>query len=74
MKHYEYDGVTVQRVGKRPFKKPLLKIEPSNPGWLQHLEPLKELIEKALGPAGLSINHVSSAAVPKYIRQGSHRQ
>lgn len=64
LKHYEYDPTIVQRVGTRTFAKLPLKIEPPNPAWPQHFESLKSLIQKALGPAALSINHVGSTAVP----------
>jgi GrpB-like predicted nucleotidyltransferase (UPF0157 family) len=64
LKHYEYDPTIVQRVGKRTFAKLPLKIEPANPAWPQHFETLKSLIQEALGPAALSINHVGSTAVP----------
>ncbi|KAG8163564.1 hypothetical protein KVR01_006861 [Diaporthe batatas] len=64
LKHYDYDPTRIERVGKRPFEKLPLRIEAPNPAWPQHFETLRALIDKALGSAALSINHVGSTAVP----------
>ncbi|KAK1962962.1 UPF0157-domain-containing protein [Colletotrichum sublineola] len=64
LKNYEFDPSIIQRIATRKVKL-ALSIEPPNPEWPAHFEKLKSLIDAALGPVALSINHVGSTSVPK---------
>ncbi|KAK2056883.1 UPF0157-domain-containing protein [Colletotrichum caudatum] len=64
LKNYEFDPLRVQRIATRKVKL-ALSIEPPNPEWPAWFEKLKSLIDVALGPVALSVNHVGSTSVPK---------
>ncbi|KAK2040764.1 UPF0157-domain-containing protein [Colletotrichum somersetense] len=64
LKNYEFDPSRVQRIATRKVKL-ALSIEPPNPEWPAQFEKLKSLIDAALGPVALSVNHVGSTSVPK---------
>ncbi|EFQ36385.1 hypothetical protein CGRA01v4_13742 [Colletotrichum graminicola] len=64
LKNYEYDPSIVQRIATRKVNLPLA-IEPPNPEWPAQFEKIKSLIDGALGPVALSVNHVGSTSVPR---------
>ncbi|KAK1561691.1 grpb/dephospho-CoA kinase [Colletotrichum navitas] len=64
LRNYEYDPSIIQRIATRKVKL-ALAIEPPNPEWPAQFEKIKSLIDGALGPVALSVNHVGSTSVPR---------